>query len=49
MKMKFLKHIKNPFLIINTSLTKIKTKKALNPIKAEFKAKRTENKIKRHL
>ena len=44
---KFLNHIKIPFLISNTSLTKKRTKKASNPIKEEFKAKRTENKIKR--
>jgi len=40
-----LKHIKNPFLIINTSLTEKRTKKASNPIKEEFKAKLTKNKI----
>ncbi|AQA08199.1 hypothetical protein BWR56_1924 [Streptococcus oralis] len=42
-----MKHIKNSFLIINTSLTKKGTKKASNPVKEEFKAKRTKNKIKR--
>ena len=36
---------KNSFLISNTSLTEIRTKKTLNPIKEEFKAKRTKNKI----
>ena len=42
-----MKHIKIPFLISNTSLTKKGTKKTSNPIKEEFKAKRTKNKIKR--